>query len=104
MIIARNTIAILLETKPNNIKSIKQIDNDIYIQLRDSKDEFLMTLQEYQSCIKQLRQNKGHIDRANFVTIAAIIGLFVFAAMSSISTNVVSNDDGQSHSHLITEY
>ena len=107
MIIARNVIAILLETKPSNIKSLKQVDNNIYIQLKNSPSELSMTVQEYQICQHQLRKNKGHIDYTNFLTIAAIIGMFVFAAISSIDTNIVGNDGSQSNqtsTQLITDY
>lgn len=104
MIISRNTIAILLETKPNNIKNLKQVDSDIYIKLADSENEFSMTVQEYQSCLNQLRRNKGHIDRTNFLTIATIISIFMFVTISSINSNLASNDPSQSHSQLVTEY
>lgn len=104
MIIARNTIAILLETKPSNIKSIKQVDDDIYIQLRDFSSELSMTVQEYQSCLYQLRKNKGHINRANFITVAAIMGMFVFVAISSINTNIASHDSSQTSIQLVTDY
>ena len=103
MIIAHNTIAILLETKPSNIKSLKQVDDDIYIQLGDCEDRLSITLQEYQNCLHQLRRNKGHIDRTSFLTIAIIIGMFVFVAISSINTNVASSDS-QTSSQLVIEY
>ena len=92
MNITRNTIAILLETKPNNVKSFKQVDNEIYIKLGDSDDELSMTLQEYQSCLDRLRRNKGHIDCNSFLTIGVVIGVFVYVAIASTNANIVSND------------
>lgn len=109
MFIARNTIAILLETKPHNIQSLKQVDNEIYIKLADSNDELSMNLQEYKSCLHQLRKNKAHIDRTSFLTIAAIIGMFVSVAISSIDSidaNMVGieNNNSPINGQLVSEY
>jgi len=104
MIISRNTIAILLETRPSNIESLKQVDNDIYIKLGDCEHELSMTVHEYQNCLDQLRSNKGHIDSANFVTIAIIIGTFVGMTISAVNLNLANYEQPTSAELMSDNY
>ena len=101
--ITRNIIAVLLETKPNNIKSLKQVDNNIYIKLGDLDDELSMTIQEYQSCLRQLRRDKKHIDLNNFVTIAIIIGTFIATTVSAINIDLATRQDSSNSIQLMSD-
>ena len=103
MIINRNTIAILLETKPSNIKSLKQMGDDIYIKLGDLDDELLLTMQEYQSCSNQLRRNKGHIDLTNFVTIAIVIGTFIATTISAVNIDLATQQNLSDSTKLMSD-
>ena len=93
MYITRNLVAKLLETKPNNIKSLKQVEGKIYIELGDCEDELFMMVEEYQNCLKQLKRNKEHINRTNFVTIMAILSFFVFVTMLSAKSNLANYEN-----------
>ena len=101
--ITRNTIAILLETKPSNIKSFKQVGSDIYIKLGDLNDELSMTIQEYQCCSEQLRRNKKHIELNNFATIAIIIGTFIATTVSAINIDLANQQDSSSPTQLMSD-
>lgn len=93
MFVSRKAIAILLETRPNNIKDIEQIEDNIYIQLRDSEERFSMTVTEYQACFQQLRSNNHQINYQNLVTIAIVFGLFMTATLSSIDNSLIGDRD-----------
>ena len=95
MHIARNTIAKLLSTEPSNIKSLKQTEDNIYIKLTNSETELSITIQEYQKCRQQLRSNKDHLNRSNFMTITIIIGTLVLIILSSINAKVSNNEKPQ---------
>ena len=101
--ITRNTIAILLETKPSNIKSLKQVGNDIYIKLGDLDDELSMTIPEYQNCLEQLRRDKKHIDISNFVTLAIIIGTFIATAVSVMNIDIAKEQNLSSPTQLMSD-
>ena len=101
--ITRNTIAILLETRPNNIKSLKQVGNDIYIKLGDLDDELSMTIQEYQSCSEQLRRNKKHINIGNFVSLTMIIGAFMATTVSAINIDLAEGQNSSSPTQLMSD-
>lgn len=92
MRIARNTVAKLLSTEPSNIQSLKQNQDNIYIKLANSETELSMTIQEYQKCRKQLRSNKNHLNRGNFITITIIISMLVLIILSSINAKVSNNE------------
>ncbi|MCC0178802.1 hypothetical protein I4641_17675 [Waterburya agarophytonicola K14] len=103
MIITRNIIAVLLETRPNNIKNLRQIENNIYIQLRDCDNELSMTLQEYENCLQQLKSSQYHFDSTQFITIMAIVGTFVFVALSSMNANLIGEENSQSQIELTAD-
>ena len=103
VIIKRNILAILLETRPNNIKKIEQTENDIYIQLRDEEDRLSMTIGEYQNCLQQLKGNQYKIDRQNLVTLAIILSVFVGVSLASVNTSLISNENSQSNPQLTVD-
>ncbi len=95
MYLDRKLVAKLLETRPYNIKNLKQVESKIYIQLRDTKEELFMTIEEYQNCARQLKGNLGEIDRSSFLTIMTIISTLIFATMSSLDTRLGNNTNFQ---------
>jgi hypothetical protein len=103
MIITRNTIAKLLETTPSNIKTLKQVGNNIYIKLADLDLELSMTVQEYQNCRQQLRCYQQQIDSTKFLTIMIIIGTFLFMTISSINTDLANYQDSQNNTQLVSD-
>ena len=101
--ITRNTLAILLETKPSNVKSFKQVDNNIYIKLGNLSEELSMPVREYQNCLEQLRQNKKHINLNNFATIAIIIGTFIATTVSAINIDLANQQDSAERTQLMSD-
>jgi|GEM_PF-2724591 len=103
MYLDRNLVAKLLETRPHNIKSLKQVESKIYIQLDDVPEELFMTLEEYQNCHRQLKSTSGQIDRSSFVTIMVIISTFIFATISAIDTRLANHTSLQTTVNSSTE-
>lgn len=103
MIITRNLVAKLLETTPSNIKTLRQVENNIYIKLGDLDLELSMTVQEYQNCRQQLRCYQKQIDSTKFLTIMIIIGTFLFMTISSINTDLASQEESQNNIQLVSD-
>lgn len=103
MYLDRNLVAKLLETKPQNIKSLQRVESKIHIQLHDLEDELFMTVEQYQTCCQQLKGNLGQIDRSSFVTIIAIISTFIFATMSSIDAKLANQTNSQTNIESVAE-
>lgn len=103
MIVARNTVAKLLETVPSNIEHLKQVESNVYIKLKDSEDELSMTLEEYQHCLQQLKSSKVQIDLRKFLTVFAVIGTFIYVTISAINLDIANSHNGQDNAMSIVE-
>ncbi len=103
MLVARNTVAKLLETIPSNIEHLKQVESDIYIKLKDREEELSMNLQEYQYCLQQLRSSKIQIDLQKFFTVFVVIGTVIYVTISAIDLDLANNRNGQNNARLTIE-
>lgn len=104
MHISRKMVAKLLETKPSNIKSLRQIEEKIYIKLRNSQDEFSMTIQDYRNCSQQLRCDREQIDYLKFVSIALVIGTFILLTQSSLKIALTNQSEAKTNTRLVINY
>ncbi len=104
MHISRKMVAKLLETKPSNIKSLRQIEEKIYIKLRNSQDEFSMTIQDYRNCSQQLRCDREQIDYLKFVSIALVIGTFILLTQSSLKIALTDQSEAKTNTRLVINY
>ena len=102
MIVERNILAILLETRPNRIANIEQTENKIHIQLRGSQERLTMTVEEYEACYQQLKSS-NQMNAQNLVTVAIIFGLFITATISSMNTDLIGKSNSPDNIELTAD-
>ena len=87
--------------KQSKIKIIKQIEDDIKVELWKNKDEILIDTDEYKKCLAEIRKESN--SSLNFGSILIIVGIFILAAGYFKDTTLYSHGSEYHDIELIHE-